>query len=95
MLTQAAALDFAAEGIRCNAYAPGAIDTPMLAHSFEAFDYREAAARRLWGPHLIRRLGRAGQRKWRSWSAFWRPRTHPFRPERFSVSMAGRWHGGT
>jgi NAD(P)-dependent dehydrogenase (short-subunit alcohol dehydrogenase family) len=58
MLTQSAAVDFAADGIRCNAYAPGAIDTPMLSHSFEAFDDREAAAKRLWGPHLIKRLGR-------------------------------------
>ncbi len=57
-LTQGAAVDFAKDGIRCNAYAPGAIDTPMLAHSFEAFDDRDAAARRLWGPHLIERLGR-------------------------------------
>lgn len=58
LLTRAAAIDFAPDGIRCNAYAPGAIDTPMLAHSLAAFGDRAAAERRLSGPHLLRRLGR-------------------------------------
>lgn len=60
LLTQGAAIDLAPDGIRVNAYAPGAIDTAMLSHSFESFDekQREAAAKRLWGSHLIRRLGR-------------------------------------
>lgn len=57
LLTQGAAIDLAPYGIRCNAYAPGAIDTPMLSHSLESFADREAAAKRLWGPHLIQRLG--------------------------------------
>ncbi|MDX3898949.1 MAG: SDR family oxidoreductase [Sphingobium sp.] len=60
LLTQTAAIDLAPDGIRVNAYAPGAIDTPMLSHSFASFDLdeRDAAAKRLWGPHLITRLGR-------------------------------------
>ena len=57
LLTQTIAIDLARDGIRCNAYAPGAIDTPMLAHSFEMATDREAAASRMWGAHLIKRLG--------------------------------------
>lgn len=57
LLTQGAAIDLAPDGIRCNAYAPGAIDTPMLEHSLASFADREEAERRLSGPHLIRRLG--------------------------------------
>jgi NAD(P)-dependent dehydrogenase (short-subunit alcohol dehydrogenase family) len=58
MLTRAIAVDLADGGIRCNAYAPGAIETPMLMHSIEAAADRAAVESRLWGPHLIRRLGR-------------------------------------
>lgn len=58
LLTQAAAVDLAPDGIRCNAYAPGAIDTPMLEHSLASFDDRSTAEKRLAGPHLIQRLGK-------------------------------------
>jgi NAD(P)-dependent dehydrogenase (short-subunit alcohol dehydrogenase family) len=57
MLTRATALDLADAGIRCNAYVPGAIDTPMLARSLDHADDREQAQKRLYGTHLIRRLG--------------------------------------
>ncbi|WP_028205144.1 SDR family NAD(P)-dependent oxidoreductase [Paraburkholderia nodosa] len=58
MLTKATALDLAAAGIRCNAYVPGAIDTPMLSHSLDHAADRKAAEARLYGTHLIPRLGR-------------------------------------
>lgn len=57
-LTKAIAVDLADGGIRCNAYAPGAIETPMLQHSIDASPDPAKTEARLWGPHLIRRLGR-------------------------------------
>lgn len=57
LLTQAMAADYAPFGIRCNAYAPGAIATPMLMHSIESADDPEEMTRLTSGPHLIKRLG--------------------------------------
>lgn len=57
MLTQQMALDLGKYGIRCNAYAPGAIETPMLAHSIDTASDRAAAIATTSGPHIIKRLG--------------------------------------
>jgi NAD(P)-dependent dehydrogenase (short-subunit alcohol dehydrogenase family) len=57
LLTQIMAVDYAPHGIRCNAYAPGAIATPMLMHSIEAAADPAAMERLCAGPHLIKRLG--------------------------------------
>lgn len=55
-LTKVAALEYAADNIRVNAFAPGAVDTPMLRRAAEAFDmtYEEIAQ-----DYPIRRIVRA------------------------------------
>ena len=58
-LTRTMAVDFAADGIRVNAIAPGAIDTPMLRRSFarhaDPEPVREASRQR----HAMKRFGHA------------------------------------
>ncbi len=57
LLTQAIAVEYAPHGIRCNAYAPGAIRTPMFLHSLNTATDIAAAEATMAGPHLIKRLG--------------------------------------
>ncbi|WP_448042593.1 SDR family oxidoreductase [Bradyrhizobium liaoningense] len=58
-LTRTMAVDFATDGIRVNAIAPGAIDTPMLRRSFarhtNSDELREASRNR----HAMKRFGQA------------------------------------
>ncbi len=58
-LTRTMALDFATDGVRVNAIAPGAIDTPMLKRSFarhaDPEPVREASKNR----HAMKRFGKA------------------------------------
>jgi len=58
-LTRTMAVDFATDGIRFNAIAPGAIDTPMLRRSFarhaNADEVRETSRNR----HAMKRFGQA------------------------------------
>jgi 2-keto-3-deoxy-L-fuconate dehydrogenase len=60
-LTRTMAMDFATDGIRVNAIAPGAIDTPMLRRSFARHSdpdaMREASRQR----HAMKRFGHADE----------------------------------
>jgi 2-keto-3-deoxy-L-fuconate dehydrogenase len=57
-LTRTMALDFAADGIRVNAIAPGAIETPLLARSFNRNPDPEAAREKSRARHAMGRFGR-------------------------------------
>jgi NAD(P)-dependent dehydrogenase (short-subunit alcohol dehydrogenase family) len=58
-LTRTMAVDFASDGIRVNAVAPGAIDTPMLRRSFARRADPEAAAAVSRKRHAMNRFGTA------------------------------------
>jgi len=57
-LTKSIAVDFAADGVRANAVAPGSVDTPMLRNAVEAADNPEAVYRAINAMHP---LGRPAQ----------------------------------
>ncbi|QHJ00042.1 SDR family oxidoreductase [Xylophilus rhododendri] len=58
-LTRTLALDYAADKIRVNAIAPGAIETPMLSRSFARKDDPAAARAASEARHAMGRLGQA------------------------------------
>src|ERR1043165_4767229 len=58
-LTRTMALDFASDGIRVNAIAPGAIDTPMLRRSFARHADPEPVREASKARHAMKRFGQA------------------------------------
>jgi NAD(P)-dependent dehydrogenase (short-subunit alcohol dehydrogenase family) len=58
-LTRTMALDFATDGIRVNAIAPGAIDTPMLRRSFSRHADPEPVREASRNRHAMKRFGKA------------------------------------
>jgi len=58
-LTRTMALDFATDGIRVNAIAPGAIDTPMLRRSFARHADPEPVREASRDRHAMKRFGKA------------------------------------
>jgi 2-keto-3-deoxy-L-fuconate dehydrogenase len=58
-LTRTMAVDFAADGIRVNAIAPGAIDTPLLRRSFARHADPEAVREISRQRHAMKRFGQA------------------------------------
>lgn len=56
-LSNAMAVDHAAEGIRVNLVAPGAIDTPMLRHTISLADDPEQLVQTLDAMHPVKRIG--------------------------------------
>jgi 2-keto-3-deoxy-L-fuconate dehydrogenase len=60
-LTKTMAVDFASDGIRVNAIAPGAIDTPMLKRSFARHADSEAVRETSRNRHAMKRFGQAAE----------------------------------
>jgi len=57
-LAKSIAVDFAADGVRCNAVAPGSVDTPMLQASIALADDPAAVRRAIDAMHPMGRSAR-------------------------------------
>jgi 2-keto-3-deoxy-L-fuconate dehydrogenase len=60
-LTKAVAIDFVQKGIRCNAIAPGTVDTPSLAERINAFPDPEEARRAFVARQPMGRIAKADE----------------------------------
>ena len=60
-LTRTMAVDFATDGIRINAIAPGAIETPMLKRSFARHADSDAVRETSRNRHAMKRFGQPGE----------------------------------
>ena len=58
-LTKSVAADYVGAGVRCNAIAPGTVDTPSLRQRIDAFDDPEEARKSFIARQPMGRLGRA------------------------------------
>ena len=63
-LTRALAIEYAAQGIRVNAIAPGYIETPIATEYWSTFPDPEAERRRAYALHPPRRIGRPEEVAW-------------------------------
>jgi NAD(P)-dependent dehydrogenase (short-subunit alcohol dehydrogenase family) len=57
-LTRAAAVDYAAEGIRVNAVAPGSVDTPMMSYALSLAEDPAALTAEVENMHPLRRMAK-------------------------------------
>jgi NAD(P)-dependent dehydrogenase (short-subunit alcohol dehydrogenase family) len=55
-LTRAAAVDYAADGVRVNAVAPGSVDTPMMSYALSLADDPTALRAEVQNMHPLRRM---------------------------------------
>ncbi len=60
-LMKSIAVDFASQGVRCNAVAPGSVDTPMLRDAVALADDPEAVMRTIRGMHPLGRAAASGE----------------------------------
>lgn len=60
-LTRVVALDYADEGIRCNAVCPGDMETPMILRTFEATGDPAAARAEMESAYPVKRIGQPSE----------------------------------